>query len=415
VTIPYGADYDDDGNLIETAVEAYDRVHGDPEVPWPVVGPETAGDRAFPELSPQESAFDLGEQQPGDTGDSRDTGKARLARTHWSARELMAAEFPEPRWAVPGLIAEGATLLAGAPKAGKSWFALDLAVAAASGGQALGRVNVKAGPVLYLALEDTGRRLQARLAKVLGPDDAPEGLILATRCKPLPLGGDADISVWLKHHHGAQLVIIDVLARVRGPSSRDIPPYEADYHALARAKAIADEHGVPFVVVHHTRKAAGEDFIDTISGTHGLAAAADSILVLKRIRGKADAILHVTGRDVEEASYALRFAADIGAWQLLDVPAAEVTVGDTRAKILAYVRQHEGSAPKEIAYATGLDYGLTKKTCRRMADDAQLDTDGHGAYFLPVASVSYGSGVPAVPPVPDAGQSNGPDESRGML
>jgi len=35
VTIPYGADYDDDGNFIETAIEAYDRVHGDPEVPWP--------------------------------------------------------------------------------------------------------------------------------------------------------------------------------------------------------------------------------------------------------------------------------------------------------------------------------------------------------------------------------------------
>jgi hypothetical protein len=297
---------------------------------------------------------------------------------------------------------------------GQELARLGLAVAAASGGKALGRIDVKAGPVLYLALEDTGRRLQTRLAKVLGPDDAPVSLTLATACKPLPLGGGADISAWLKHHPGAQLVIIDVLARVRGPSSRDVPPYEADYHALARAKAIADQHGVPFIVVHHTRKATAEDFIDTISGTQGLAAAADSILVLKRIRGKADGILHVTGRDVEEASYALRFAADFGTWQLLDVPVAEVTLGDTRAKILAYVRQHEGATPKEIAYATGLDYGLTKKTCRRMADDAQLDTDGRGAYFLPVADVSRGSAVPGVSHVSVAGQSVEADEDGDM-
>jgi len=86
-------------------------------------GPETAGDRALRELSPPDSAFDLGEQEPSAQGDNGDTGNTRPLRTHWSARELMAAEFPEPRWAVPGLIAAGITLLAGAPKAGKSWLA----------------------------------------------------------------------------------------------------------------------------------------------------------------------------------------------------------------------------------------------------------------------------------------------------
>lgn len=259
--------------------------------------------------------------------------------------------------------------------------------------------------MLYLALEDTGRRLQSRLAKVLGPDDAPEGLTLVTACEPLPAGGDAKIAAWLVHHPGAQLVIIDVLARVRGPANRDVPPYEADYLALARAKAIADQHGVPFIVVHHTRKASADDFIDTVSGTHGIGAAADSILVLRRMRGQADAILHVTGRDVEEHDYALQFAPKIGAWQLLETPAAEVTLTGTRSAILAYVRQHEGATPKQITHGAGLDYGLTKKTCKRMADDGQLDTDGHGAYFLPVAAVSDSSGVSGVSGVSGAGKS----------
>ncbi len=76
-----------------------------------------------------------------------------------SAAELLATEFPDPRWAVPGLIPEGATVLAARPKIGKSWLMLATAIAVASGGRALGHVPCPPGDVLYLALEDTHRRL----------------------------------------------------------------------------------------------------------------------------------------------------------------------------------------------------------------------------------------------------------------
>jgi hypothetical protein len=300
----------------------------------------------------------------------------------------MATDFPEQRWAVPGIVAEGVTVLAGAPKVGKSWLGLGLVVATASGGKALGSIGVAAGPSLYLALEDTGRRLKDRLGKVLGPSPAPDSLTLVTECPPLPDGGAEMISGWLDHHPGARLVVIDVLARVRGAASRETSAYDADYRAVCHAKAVADQHGVPFVIVHHTRKASANDFLDEVSGTQGVAGAADSVLVLKRMRGRADAILRVTGRDVEESDYALTFAADIGAWQISDVPAGEVMLGDTRAAILAYVRGHEGARPKEIAEGTGLDAATVRQTARRMADDGQLDTDGRGRYLAPVTSVT---------------------------
>src|SRR6185437_183029 len=118
---------------------------------------------------------------------------ARL-RTSWTADELMAAEFPPVRWAVPGLIAEGVNLLAGPPKVGKSWLSLGLALSVAAGTPALGSVEVEAGPVLYLALEDTPRRLQSRMRKILDGRRAPHGLTLATTCPPLPEGGAANIA-----------------------------------------------------------------------------------------------------------------------------------------------------------------------------------------------------------------------------
>ena len=50
---------------------------------------------------------------------------------HWpetfTAAELLALELPEARWAVPGIVPERVTLLAGKPKLGKSWFTLDSA------------------------------------------------------------------------------------------------------------------------------------------------------------------------------------------------------------------------------------------------------------------------------------------------
>ena len=61
------------------------------------------------------------------------------------------------------MLAEGLNLLAGAPKLGKSWFALNVATAVAYGGMALDKIAVERGEALYLVLEDPPRRLQRRL------------------------------------------------------------------------------------------------------------------------------------------------------------------------------------------------------------------------------------------------------------
>ena len=81
----------------------------------------------------------------------------------FSAADLLALTLPEPKWAVAGLLPAGFSVLAGKPKLGKSWLGLDIALAVALGGVALGSIHVSQGDVLYLALEDTTRRLQTRI------------------------------------------------------------------------------------------------------------------------------------------------------------------------------------------------------------------------------------------------------------
>jgi hypothetical protein len=309
-------------------------------------------------------------------------------RSSWSAADLLAHDFPEPRWAVPGIVAEGLTVLAGPPKVGKSWFALNLAVAIASGSRALGRVEIERGEVLYFSLEDPPRRLKRRLEVVLQGEPAPPSrLIFETECRRLPAGGNV-LRTTLKSLTEPRLAIIDVFARVRPRTSERSSLYDNDYEAVSSLKAIADAFEVPVLLVHHTRKAAADDYLNTVSGSHGIAGAADAVLVLARSRGSADAVLQVTGRDVEEANHALAFAPHLGAWTMLDGPADDYTLGDTRRRILQHVRDQGACTPTTSAKALGLNLNTAKGTLRRMANDGQLDTDNKGHYFEPLQPVT---------------------------
>lgn len=312
--------------------------------------------------------------------DRTETAPARISA--WTAADLMATTFPEPRWAVPGLLAEGVSVLAGPPKVGKSWLALCLAVAVAAGNRALGHIQVTPGPVLYLALEDTGRRLQSRLSKVLQDGPPPDGLTFAIDCPPLPAGGADQVAAWLDDNPTARLVIIDVFAKIRGNPPMGLSAYDADYLSVGRIKSIADRYGVAVVLVHHTRKHVSEDFLADVSGTNGLAGAADATLVLRRARGSANGVLHVTGRDIDETEYPVTFNADTGAWQIHDGHLDD-QLADTRAAILRHVRDNPGASPAEVAQALNLAHDLVRATLRRMVKDGQLNNDGRGRYVAP--------------------------------
>lgn len=307
--------------------------------------------------------------------------QSQSRRTLWSAVDLLAHEFPEPRWAVPGIIPEGLTLLAGPPKVGKSWLSLNLATSVAAGKPALGSVDVEPGHVLYLALEDTPRRLQRRLDTVLASNPPPEQLGFAVEWPPMPSGGADLLHKTLAAKPDTRLVVVDVLAKVRGSSDTRGSMYDADYAAMGHLKTLADTHNVAIVVIHHVRKSGSEDFLETISGTNGLAGAADTITVLRRARNAADATLHITGRDVEETEYALTFNPMTGAWSLLDGPAADYTLGDTRRQILELLRTSRTPLrPAEIAARLTLRPDTVRQTCSRMAKAGQLTTDGAGHY-----------------------------------
>jgi excisionase family DNA binding protein len=218
------------------------------------------------------------------------------------------------------------------------------------------------------------------MGKILGDQPAPSALTLATSCPLMGQGGDEAIAGWLDRNRDARMVVIDVFAKIRGAAPAGASAYEGDYAAVGAIKRLADNYGVPFVLVHHVRKMGSEDFLAEVSGTNGIAGAADATFVLKRARGQADGVLYVTGRDVDENENALSFDTATGAWSLLDGPADEHQTTDTRAAIFRHLRANPGTGPRAIAQATGLGEPNVKATCRRMLADGQLSADGKGRY-----------------------------------
>jgi hypothetical protein len=86
------------------------------------------------------------------------------------------------------------------------------------------------------------------------------------------------------------------------------PRNQRDYRIGSALKTISDEHqGVTLLTNHHDRKAQADDFVDSVSGSHGLAGAADALIVIARPRSERAGVLKLTGRDIPEAEYAVIF------------------------------------------------------------------------------------------------------------
>lgn len=312
---------------------------------------------------------------------------------YYTAADLMGTDFPEPRWAVPGLVAEGLTILAGAPKLGKSWLCLDLAVAIASGTPALGKIDTLQGDVLYAALEDPPRRLKSRLQKLLEDGPAPSRLAIVTELPAGQVGIDL-VAGWLEDHPDARLVVVDVLQKVRPPAQAGTSAYEADYRVVSAFKALADRYQVAVVVVHHQRKMAADDVFDTVSGSTGLTGGADATVVLRRARGENSASINVTGRDVVESEYALTFHGDNCRWTLDGDALADSAqiaatnrvsdgLGDKAAEIVALLAQHpDGIGPTAVGAAVGMTAQNAGTYLQRLETAGRLAKVGRGRYAL---------------------------------
>jgi hypothetical protein len=302
--------------------------------------------------------------------------------TYFTASELLTMELREPKMIIPDLLPEGLGICGGKPKMGKSWMWLGISVAVATGGRALGRIAVEQGEVLYLALEDNPRRLQKRLKKIISDTTVSlHNLTLCTEWPRLDSGGLSQIQTWLTEHPDARLVVIDTWARIKGRQRTNGSQYDEDYASVEGLQHLAGVFGVAILIITHLRKLDAEDPLDTLNATLGFSGGADSILILKRERGRHDANLFVSGRDVEEQDLALKWDADLAAWSVIG-EAEEYRRSQARQEVIDVLRK-EGKPmpPKDLAEILDKNPGTIRKLMWEMSKDGELTSEG-GKYSI---------------------------------
>ena len=230
-----------------------------------------------------------------------------------SCEEIMTTVYKPIEFVIDGLIAQGLYILAGAPKVGKSWLALDMCLSIAKGEKILG-LKTSQGTALYLCLEDSYARIQNRLYELT--DEPTEMLYFSVMSDPIGGGLEEQIEGFVSEHRDLKIVFIDTLQMVRGSTDSS---YGSDYKDLSVLKALADKLEITVIVVHHTRKCKDIDPFNMISGSTGISGCVDgSMVLIENKRGSRNAKLFCVGRDIENAEISLHFDSDLKKWIVTD-------------------------------------------------------------------------------------------------
>ena len=252
----------------------------------------------------------------------------------------------------------GLAMLAGAPKAGKSWQVLCMA-----------KDMLKAGkPVFYIAAEDNNRRLQGRINSVF--ITPPEGLIChagLSQDEAIPRGQSA-----LKYleeialRYAPSCIIIDTVASILKPHGKS-GDYNVSVDEYAALRKLAHKQKMAILVVHHTKKTTEVSLspLEQILGSTGITATVETILVMENIIGKKDRKLHVTGKDVEQNEFYLAWN---GAGYDFCEDAEVAGLGSVQLEVYELIKQYPRCSQGKLVNMIGKDQGQISKILYALQD-----------------------------------------------
>jgi hypothetical protein len=221
------------------------------------------------------------------------------------ATDLLAKTLPPLRCFVEEMLAEGLTILAGKPKKGKSYLALDMSLSLAVGRQAFMKFATEQCRVLYISLEDGERRLQRRLRQIQPNLTTPRDLHFLY---DFPRLGDGALEALHYYARTFSVIIIDTLGRILPrdtPARKSLSEYQEMTDVLGAIQGFAQEQRIAIVLIDHVRKANVEDDGDAIIGSQGKFGAADHALIYGRKGEEKDGVITVISRDLEDQKIVL--------------------------------------------------------------------------------------------------------------
>jgi len=307
----------------------------------------------------------------------------QLPRVH-SAADLYNSEIEAPQPLVEGLLYDGLTMLIAKPKDGKSWLALQLAIAIAGGREIDGIECEQNGRVLFAALEEPAARTANRMRKLAPPGDWLKQLHFVYELLPL-MGGGAEQLDELIRQHKPRVVVIDTLTALVKASKRGNDVFRGQYEEITRLRKICAETSLCGLLIHHTRKGVSDGPVEAVAGTGGISAAVDALWHLRRRPGH-EAILDVVGREVEERSFGLQFHNDTPFGWHFTGDGTDVALSAEREEILELLRHEAPLKPARIALMLRKNANTIRSLIHRLHKDNLVLRISNGGYVLSSSS-----------------------------
>lgn len=224
--------------------------------------------------------------------------------------KIMETEYPPLGFSINGFLPHGLTVLGGEPKIGKSLFIRELARSVATGTELMNGYIGNRGDVIYLALEDNGRRLQERFGKFESvPLDAYDNIHVIFQAEGIDQNFVGQIYHLMEQYPNTQLILVDTLQYVRGKVSEKYS-YETEYKMMLEFRKITQSFPVSLVLVTHTRETDAQSAQRKIHGGAGITGATDGNWTLVEIEQTATekhACLSMTNRDIDSNDLDLIF------------------------------------------------------------------------------------------------------------
>ena len=176
-----------------------------------------------------------------------------------TAGSLFTREYPQTPWLVDGLITRGGIATLGAePKSGKTWLAVEIAVAVASGQPVCGKYSARKGRVAYFFAEDLAVQVRNRIRALAAGHgiavDKLGDLFVCPRGKFLDVTKDEDLA-WVvascRELGKIDLLILDPLRDIHSAAedkSDEMSP------VMRRLRLVAELLGCTVAVAHHKSK-----------------------------------------------------------------------------------------------------------------------------------------------------------------
>jgi hypothetical protein len=124
--------------------------------------------------------------------------------------------------------------------------------------------------------------------------------------------------------------------------------------------------------------------LDAVAGTTGVTAACDAVWTLRRLADGA-CLFEVTGRDMEEAVYSLRFSKEQPfGWKLTGEGEME-KLSEERREIIELLREEAPLKPRQIALFLRKNANTVRRLLQEMLFREQVcrNPGKDGSYYLP--------------------------------